>query len=430
MDFELINTGTELLLGRTLNTHQQWVCRELADRGYIVSRQVAVPDTGPAIELAVREALTRSDWVITTGGLGPTSDDLTRERIAAVLGVPLIEEPQVLDRLRRFYQARNRPIFQRVERQALVPQGATVLLNEYGTAPGLVMRLETGRFRSAPSWLAMLPGPPRELRPMLRQQLLPYLDQVCPQSEPFICRTLKCTGLGESQVEEQILDELAAATAAGLELAYCARPGEVDVRLSARGPAALPLVHHAAEIVRRCLGAAVFAEGDLDMETVVVQQLLSTQRSLVVAESCTGGLLGHRITNVPGASKVFLGGWITYSNEAKLRSLEVQPQTLADNGAVSEPVAREMAEGARRRAGSDYALAITGVAGPEGGTETKPVGTVYIALAGPTGTRVLNLCNPWDRLTFKQVASQQALDLLRRELESTSPPDAERSAAH
>ena len=420
MDFELIKTGSELLLGRTLNTHQLWVCRELADRGYVVSRQTTVPDTGPAIETAVREALSRADWVITTGGLGPTGDDLTRERIAAMLGVPLIEAPQVLDRLHQFYRARRRPLSRSLERQALVPQGATVLLNEHGTAPGLVIPVAAGRFHPGPGWLAMLPGPPRELRPMLRQQLLPYLEQVCPLPEPFVCRTLKCTGLGESQVEEKIHETLAVARAAGLELAYCARPGEVDVRLSARGPEAGALVHSAVEVVRRCVGTSIFGEGDLEIEAVVVQQLLSNRRSLVVAESCTGGLLGHRITNVPGASQVFLGGWITYSNEAKVSSLAVQQQTLMENGAVSEPVAREMAEGARRLARADYALAITGIAGPGGETEAKPVGTAYIALAGPSGTRVLSLCNPWDRLTFKQVTTQQALDLLRRELESAA----------
>jgi nicotinamide-nucleotide amidase len=326
-----------------------------------------------------------------------------------------------LARLRAYYQARNRPVFPRVERQALVPQGATVLLNENGTAPGLLLPIEPGRFQPAPCWLAMLPGPPRELQPMFRQKLLPLLEQINPLPHPFVRRTLKCTGIGESQVEELIHEPLSAARAAGLEVAYCARPGEVDIRLSARGPTAAVLVDDSAALVQSCVGSPVFGEDDADLETVVVNQLRLKRQSVALAESCTGGLLGHRITNVPGASRVFWGGWITYHDDAKVRWLQVQPETLEAHGAVSEPVAREMSEGARRLAGTDYAIAITGIAGPEGGTPQKPVGTVFIALAGPTGTKVLGLHLPWDRLTFKQVTTQQALNLLRQELETLVP---------
>lgn len=416
MNIEIINTGSELLLGRVLNTHQQWLCRQLADRSYVVNRQLAVDDSGLAIDQAAREALSRSDLVITTGGLGPTSDDRTRDLVAALLGCKLVLDEQVREDIRKFFVHRRRPQPARVEVQALVPEGAIVLPNALGTAPGLAMEVPAGRFRPGASWLVMLPGPPRELRPMFIEQVIPLIQKLFPPDKAFVCRTLKMTGLGESIVEDKIAASLKHLSDTGLELGYCARIGEVDVRLVARGADAQKIAFQAEQIIRDQIGQFIFGTDDDELEAVIIKLLMEQKKTLALAESCTGGYIANRLTNVPGASEVFPGGWITYSNEAKQNSLGVRPETLAQHGAVSEATAREMAQGARTRAGSDYALAVTGIAGPGGGSDAKPVGTVFIALATAGHTFVLNPLNRYDRETFKFVTSQQALELLRRTL--------------
>ncbi|PYM14911.1 MAG: competence/damage-inducible protein A [Verrucomicrobia bacterium] len=416
VNIELINTGTELMLGRVLNTHQQWICRQLADRGYVVARQVCVADAGRDIQLAVREALARADLIITTGGLGPTSDDLTRDLIAALLGKKLREDPAVLANVEGFFAARKRPMPSRTRVQALVPDGAMVLHNRHGTAPGLAVEIDPNPFRDdrKASWLILLPGPPRELKPMFGEQVLPLILERFPRPTAFVSRTLRTTGLGESMIEEKIAAALKPLTDAGLELGYCARTGEVDVRFAFRGTGAEQSVAEAEQIVRRLIGAHVFGEGDEQLDAVIVRLLTERNQTLVLAESCTGGFLANRLTNVPGASAVLLAGLVTYSNAAKQKFLDVRAGTLAQHGAVSEAVAREMAEGARRQTGADYALAVTGIAGPGGGTPDKPVGTVFIALATGRHTFVLNPINRYDRETFKFVTSQQALELLWR----------------
>ena len=418
MIVELINTGSELMLGRVLNTHQQWLCRQFADRGYIVARQVAVADTASDITGAVREALARADLVVTTGGLGPTSDDLTREAIAELLGRSLREDPALVAHIEQFFAARKRRAPARTRVQALVPHGALVLPNPHGTAPGLVMEVSPNPFRAggATSWLVMLPGPPRELRPMFLEAVVPWLERTLPAREPWACCTLRTTGIGESAAQERLEPALAALVARGLEIGYCARPSQVDVRLAARGPDAHRCVAEAKAIVSEQLGPFLYGVEDDELEAVLVRLLTERRRTLALAESCTGGCLAHRLTNVPGASAVLRAGIVAYANDAKEIFLGVRPETLAQHGAVSEPTAREMAEGARLRAKADFALAITGIAGPSGGTPEKPVGTAFIALATPQAIRVLRVFNPLDRETFKQVTSSQALDLLRREL--------------
>ncbi len=418
LNVELINTGSELMLGRVLNTHQQWLCRRLADLGYATTRQVAVADTGTEIHLAVREALGRADLVLTTGGLGPTSDDLTRELVAQLLGKQLHEDAAVLANIEKLFAQRNWPVLAATKVQALVPDGAIVLPNQHGTAPGLAMQMEAGRFRAERhgSWLVMLPGPPRELRPMFTEQVVPLLRRLWPVGDGFVCRTLRTTGLAESLAQEKIAGPLAALVAQGLDVGYCARVLQVDVRLAARGPTAATLVQEGEAIVRGLLARQIFGEEDEELESVVVRRLTERRQTLALAESCTGGGLAHRVTNVPGASAVLLAGLVTYSNPAKEKFLGVRNATLAEHGAVSEPVAREMAEGARRQTGADFALSVTGIAGPTGGSETKPVGTVFIGLAGPADTRVLRQFNPYDRETFKQATANQALEMLRRVL--------------
>ncbi len=417
MQIELINTGSELLLGRVLNTHQQWLCRKLADQGYKVSRQMTVSDSGPSIRDAVAESLQRSDLIITTGGLGPTSDDLTRNHVAQLLGLSLREDPAALSNIEAFFQARKRamPLSTRV--QAQVPEGAVVLHNQHGTAPGLAIRPAVGRFGTqSVQWLIMLPGPPRELHPMFINQALPLIRKEYPLSTPFSCRTLRTTGLGESAVEERIAGPLAPWTTKGVQIGYCARTGEVDVRLASQSSDGPSLIQQAEAVCRTLLGESVFGTEDESLEWVIVQQLSELGLTLAFAESCTGGYLANRLTNVPGASQVFRGGIVSYHNEVKTEALGVSEQVLAEHGAVSEATARLMAEGARRALRVDYAIATTGIAGPSGGSEAKPVGTVWIAVAGAAGTQAVRHYNPFDRETFKYVTSQQSLNLLRKTL--------------
>jgi nicotinamide-nucleotide amidase len=415
---ELINTGSELLLGRVLNTHQQWICRQLADRGHEVARQICVADDGPSIQAAARESLARADLVLTTGGLGPTSDDLTRDLIAQMLGRPLAPDADVLARIEKYFRQLKRAMPPGVKVQAMVPAGARVLPNLHGTAPGLAIEIDPNPFREGKrgSWLILLPGPPRELRPMFSESVLPLMLKEFPLARPFVCRTLHTTGMGESAVEEKIAGPLQPLLSAGLELGYCARIGEVDVRLVARGEKAAAIVTQAEGIISQLLGPLIFAVDDDTLESTVVHLLAGRGKTVALAESCTGGLIAHRITNVPGASAVLSCGLVTYSNDAKKNLLGVGEETLREHGAVSAAVARQMAEGARLRLATDYGLAVTGIAGPGGGSAQKPVGTVFIALAGAQGTTVEERFNSFDRETFKFVTSQQALDLLRRAL--------------
>ena len=454
MNIELINTGSELLLGRVLNTHQQWICRRLADRGSVVARQVVVPDLARDIQQAVREALDRADLVIVTGGLGPTSDDITRDLIAQLLGKKLVRDEAVFTHIKNYFAARNRPMPANNDVQALVPEGAVVLPNPNGTAPGLAMRVEQnedgtlemedgrhllptlsplladpqrGEGGKPPSilhppssrskkWLVMLPGPPRELRPMFDAAVMPLLEREFPQRTPFVCRTLRTNGIGESAVQEKIKRPLETLVAAGLDIGYCARAGQVDVRLTASGTDAAHVVREAEALVQTILSANIYGFDDDIIETVVVRLLAGQKKTLALAESCTGGGIANRITNVPGASEVFLGGVVSYCNAAKEKFLDVRAGSLAAHGAVSEAVAREMAEGAREKFGADFALAVTGIAGPGGGTADKPVGMVYIALAGAFGRVVERRFNAYERATFKELTGQQALEMLRQRL--------------
>lgn len=435
MNVEIVNTGSELMLGRVLNTHQQWLCRRLADLGHIVTRQVAVADAGSEIQNAVREALGRADLVLTTGGLGPTSDDITRELIAKLLGRKLVQSPEVLAHIESFFAKRSRPRPSMTDVETFVPEGALFFLNQTGTAPGLAMEIPCSSPREeAPSeiqetkfephvgccearakWLIMLPGPPRELRPMFDNAVVPLLKREF-AAQTFVCRTLRSTGIGESRVQEMIEAGVQPFVKLGLEVGYCARPGAVDVRLAATGEKAQQLVRDSEAVVQQILGAHIYGFDDDEMENVIVRLLTERKQTLALAESCTGGNLAHRVTNVPGASVVFAGGVVSYANSAKEKLLGVRAETLRQHGAVSEPVAREMALGARTQFGSDFALAVTGIAGPGGGTPEKPVGTVFIALASADGVEVERRLNPWDRATFKDVTTTQALEQLRRRL--------------
>jgi len=365
---------------------------------------------------AVREALTRSDWVITTGGLGPTCDDRTRELVAGLLGRNLIHQPAVEASIRAWFESRNRPVPNRTRVESMVPEGAEILVNRHGTAPGLAVWLEPNPFRPGgqASWLVMLPGPPRELRPMFLEEVLPRMAARFPIREGFACRTLKTTGLGESYMEERLDEPLRDLVAGGMDLGFCARTGEVDVRFVARGSQASEVVAEAERRTRAIVGEHIFGVEDDTLEQVIVREFTSRGLTLALAESCTGGHVANRITHVPGSSAVLLAGVVSYSNASKQSLLGVDPTLLANHGAVSEPVARAMAEGARRVTGADFALSITGIAGPGGDVPGKPVGTVFMAVASADATVVLRQLNVFDRETFKYVTAQQAMSLVLR----------------
>ena len=411
MRIEVLNTGTELLLGSVLNTHLQFLAQALFPLGLRIQRQVTVPD-GVAIREAVAETFGRADVVLITGGLGPTTDDITRETVAELLGLELIHDETVMAAIERRFARRGLTMSPRNRRQAQRPAGATVLHNPNGTAPGLYLPAQPHGSATTPH-LFLLPGPPRELQPMVTDQVLPLLEKLLPARPALEMRMVRVAGLGESAVEELVGEQLLALE---LELGYCARPGEVDLRTIGR-PAVLA---EAERIIIEKLGPHIVSHDQRPLEKVLVDLLTERGETLACAESCTGGLLANRITNVPGASVVFLAGYVTYANAVKTSALGVDAALIETHGAVSEPVAAAMAEGARRETGADYALATTGIAGPDGGSEEKPVGTVFIALAGKVGpTLVERQRFPTDRQTFKDLVTLAAFNLLRRQLTAT-----------
>jgi nicotinamide-nucleotide amidase len=369
-----------------------------------------VPD-GEAIRNAIGEFRSVADIIFITGGLGPTTDDITREITAELFGLRLEQDPEILRAIQERAARRGFRLTDRVGRQAAVPEGATVLPNEHGSAPGLYLPADDSKNRPH---LFLLPGPPRELHPMFESSVLPILHGIVPRGLATERRLFRVAGMGESLVEEAVGAELLALP--GLELGYCARPGEMDLRLL--GPTAV--LDDAERIVRDKLGAAIFSSDGANLEEVVVRLLTERKETLAVAESCTGGYLAHRITNVPGASTVFLGGCVTYSNESKIAMLAIDSALIEKHGAVSKQVVQAMAEGARANTESDFALATTGIAGPGGGTEEKPVGLVYIALAAKDRpVSVQKRFFPDDRPTFKELTTQAALEMLRRRLLET-----------
>jgi len=409
MTVEVLNIGTELLLGSVVNTHAGWIAKRIFPLGLRISRQTTVPD-GPAIREAVLETCDRADLVFITGGLGPTTDDITREVVAELLGRKLVASEEVRARILAMLAARGREPVERMFRQTMVPEGAVVLENRFGTAPGLYFPAVSHPSWSAPHFF-LLPGPPRELQPMFESGVEPILQRIAAGTEVRECRVYRVVGLGESAVEKLVGYELSKNPA--LEVGYCARPNEVDFRLIGDRE----VLDSVEPRVIETLGAnLVSAEGE-GIEEWIVATLNERARTVSTAESCSGGLLANRITDVPGASAVFREGFVTYSNEAKTRLLGVPAELVGRVGAVSREVAVAMAEGARERAGADYALALTGIAGPGGGSPEKPVGLVFISLARPGGE---TLCREArflvDRTTFKQLATQTALDMLRREL--------------
>jgi nicotinamide-nucleotide amidase len=326
-----------------------------------------------------------------------------------LLGLNLQENAELLASLKARLRARGIKWVSGIARQALVPDGAQILPNENGSAPGLYLKADVNPKIRSPH-IFLLPGPPRELQPMFRESAMPLLRSIIQGPPRFERRFYKIAYMGESLIEEAIGQRILAIP--GVELGYCARPGEVDVRIIGERAA----LDQADQIVRAELADSIFTTDDETLEEVLVKMLTKKKQTLATAESCTGGLLANRITNVPGASAVLLAGYVVYSNEAKIDILGVDSKLIEEHGAVSEEVARSMANGARKRARSTYALATTGVAGPSGGSEEKPVGTVYVALADKSDVKIKKLFFPSDRETFKQLTAQAAFEMLRRKL--------------
>jgi nicotinamide-nucleotide amidase len=408
MRIEILNTGTELLLGNTVNTHAAWFGRELFKLGLRIARQTTVPD-GDAIRDAITESLDRADALIVTGGLGPTSDDLTREITAGVLGLDLIIDEAALRSIEAFFALRGRPMAEANRKQALTPVGADVLPNHHGTAPGVYVppRLN-GRSNCA---VFLLPGPPRELYPMVHDEVIPRLRALSGVEHPPSVLELKFTGIGESDFHQGIdarLEEIP-----GLEYGYCAHIGEVDLRLIGSPD----VIERGRSIALEQFQKFLISDDGSSLEQTVVRLLTEKRMTLATAESCTGGLIANRITDVPGASTVFTHGFITYANAAKTALLGVSQADLETHGAVSETVACQMAAGALEASGADIAVAVTGIAGPDGGTPRKPVGTAWIGLASKDAPAIaFKVFHPRNRHDFKLSVSQAALEAVRRRL--------------
>jgi nicotinamide-nucleotide amidase len=406
---EILAVGSELLTPARSDSNALYLTGKLREAGVDVIARITVADDAAALESAFRGALSRADLVIATGGLGPTEDDLTREAAAGALGVGLRRDPGYLEALRQRFARFNREMAPVNAKQADVLEGGTLLLNPRGSAPG--QRIEKdGRV------LILLPGPPKEMQPLFEEQVLPWLRERV-GGRVLRTRVLRMAGMGESDVE-QIVAPLYT-TFTNPRTTILGGYGQVELHLTAEAEsedAADALIETLASGLRDLLPGRVYSEDGRELPEVVAALLTERKWTLALAESCTGGLLAARLTEVPGASAFLERGYVTYSNRSKVELLGV-PQDLLDRaGAVSEEVSRAMAEGARARAGTDVGLALTGIAGPAGGTPEKPMGLVYIAMAGASGERMRRVVFPGDRERIRAQAAQAALEMLRRGL--------------
>ncbi len=414
MRAEVIGIGTELLLGQIANENARWISERLAEVGVDVLHHQAVGDNLERIAGAYRLAMSRADVVISTGGLGPTQDDITRDGLALALGVALVRRPELEELIRAKFAALGREMPASNLLQALVPAGARPIVPERGTAPGIVA--EAGGVV-----VYALPGVPAEMREMMEGTVLPEL--AARSGATIVSRVLRCTGIGESRVAE-VLDDLFR----GREnptVAFLAAAGEVKVRITAKAATreeAEALIEPVAAEARRRLGDVVFSSADEALEEAVGRLLRAAGRTLACGESLTGGALGARITAVPGASDYFRGSAVCYTAEAKREVLGVSPDTLRAHGPVSGPCALEMAAGARRLFGADLGIGLTGAAGPEPHAGAEP-GTVWVALAGEDVSHARGFRAPGDRAQVRRWAEQAALDLVRRHLEGRPLPD-------
>ncbi|NLN83489.1 MAG: competence/damage-inducible protein A [Firmicutes bacterium] len=399
MNAELISVGTELLLGQIVNTNAAWLAERLASFGVNVYRQITVGDNLNRLAATVSDSLKRADILILTGGLGPTEDDLTREGVAQATERPLEMDEEQKARLLARYQSRFGNMPENNLKQATKPRGSIILPNPNGTACGYAVEKDG-------SWIFMLPGPPWEMEYMFEHEVVPLLNKFFDLSEHLFHRNLRFFGIGESALEMEILDLVKNQT--DPTIAIYAALGEMQMRLTTRAKTKeeadrkLDGLH---EKIKAIVGQFIYGTDEDTLFSVVAKQMQAKNLTLSLAESCTGGLLASSFTDLAGSSKFFKQGWVTYSNQSKIEQLGVKAETLEEHGAVSQQTAIEMALGARARSQSDYALAVTGIAGPDGGTVEKPVGLVWLGLAGPEGviSKELNLRGRRDQIKLRSV---------------------------
>jgi nicotinamide-nucleotide amidase len=410
MNGEIISVGTELLLGQIANTNAQYISQSLSKIGVNIYYHSVVGDNAERIRDCFKRAFDRSDLIIVTGGLGPTSDDITKEVLADFFGVSLVMHEESRHRILKFFNRIGRPCTANNLKQAYTLQGAKVIPNNNGTAPGVLFKKNDRIF-------FLLPGPPNEMRGMMDDYVLPYLAEM--NNSIIKSKVLKIIGVGESRVEE-ILEDIITAQR-NPTIAPLAGDGEVTIRITARADdeeKVNSLIKETENIIRERLKNNIYGQDDDTIEEVVVKKLGALGYSLSTAESCTGGLVANLITNVPGASNIFNRGFITYSNESKIELLGVPKNTIKEVGAVSAQTAKAMAQGLLLRTNSDIALAITGIAGPGGGTPEKPVGLVYVAVADRNEVKIASFNFVGNRQRIKLVTAKHALNNLRLFLES------------
>ena len=402
---ELLATGDELLTGQITDTNSVWLMDRLWDLGVMARRKTLVADDRDDLAAALRETTSRSDLVVMSGGLGPTEDDLTAEVVAAALGVPLeLHEPS-LEAIRERFRKLGREMTPNNAKQARFPRGATVVPNRHGTAPGFLVRLGRGE-------LVALPGVPVEYRGLSEEFVLPRVAARVGVTPAF--RLVKLFAVPESHADQAMRPIMDDPANRGVRFGYRAHWPEIHVKWAVAPPDAEAHAERILSQVRAVFGDSIFAEGKDELAPLVVAQLTRRGERVAIAESCTGGLVAELLTRVPGASNVFDLGVVAYANEAKSKVAGVPADLLATHGAVSAPVARALAEGIRRAGGATWGIGITGIAGPDGGTPEKPVGTVYVALAGPRGTEIVHRVWRGDRERVRKTTAYEALDLLRR----------------
>jgi nicotinamide-nucleotide amidase len=418
----IISTGTEILQGLYADTNARWLAEQLSAEGLEVRLIAAAPDDKMEIEALVRYAAEHADLVVCSGGLGPTADDVNREVFARLFGMQLVRDERAVEMMRERFARRNRVMPESNLVQALIPEGALVLYNEWGTAPGFFIppvEERSSTTAEAPRCaLLALPGPPRELYSMFRELALPLIRHRLTGRRYVLVRVLHTFGAPESEVGQYVHDLFA--TSSDYAYTMLAKPHGIDIRMvvraSTRREAEERLDTLEQETRRRIPGELIYGSDDETLPQVVAKMLIRRRARLAVAESCTGGLLSKLLTDIAGSSAFFIEGLITYANEAKIHTLGVRAETLERHGAVSEATAREMAEGARHQADADYALALTGIAGPTGGSEEKPVGLTFIALASRNETAVQRHVFGGDREFNRTFAALTALNWLRLEL--------------
>jgi nicotinamide-nucleotide amidase len=441
MNAIIISVGDELVLGQTVDTNSAWLSRQLAAAGCAVSAHLTVPDDQRAIERAIRESIGSCDYLIISGGIGPTEDDLTRQALAGVMGVPLEMNERWLGQLREFFEKRGRPMPERNRIQAMIPRGAEMIWNHAGTASGIRATIDEELIAIAAmddlyfhigttaddrkSQIAnhrcevfVLPGVPKEMMLMFQRDVLPHIERrgggAC-----ILSRTLHTFGMGESAIAEKLGELMTRGR--NPSVGTTVSGGQVSLRINARFQSRAEAEAQVAAAVAACherLGDLIFGEEDQTLQEAVATLLRERRKTVVTAESCTGGLLAKFLTDVPGSSAYFTGGWVTYANEVKAAQLGVSPALIEQDGAVSEAVVTELAQRALGRSGADHALAISGIAGPDGGTADKPVGTVWIARAARAEQKseARRFLFPGDREMIRDRAAKMALAMLRYHL--------------